>query len=180
MSATGELLTAAKALLAKGKSVGAAARDKDGTPIDPIHEDAASFSVYGALQRAAYDRRDSTGVDTALVLLGVSDLQDPHMDGVTKSHDDEKLAKRFDDAIARADGGPVQQRSLDAERRMLDPNDPSYADKLNELRNPTGVASASSSVPNSNSAEIDSTLDTTTNRDETTGSEQRGSEQQQS
>jgi hypothetical protein len=133
MSVTGELLAAAKGLLAKGKSEGASARTSDGTPCDPFDEDAASFSIYGALQRAAYERKNTTGVDAALLLLGVNDLQDARMDGVTKALSDEDIAKRFDDAIARADGGPIKERSFDAEKRMLNPNDPDYAEQVRAL-----------------------------------------------
>lgn len=133
MSAAGELLSAAKELLGKGKSLGASARTEDGTPCDPYDKDAAKFSVYGALMRAAYDRRDSTGIDAAMLYLGSNNIQDPRMDGMTAALDDEEIAKRFDEAIERADGGPVKARSLDAEKKMLDPNAPDYIEKLREL-----------------------------------------------
>lgn len=133
MSVAGELLEAARGLLRKGRSDGAEARDADDTPIDPTHEDAAKFSIYGALRRAAYDRRDSTGLDTALMLLGVNDLQDPRMEGLNRALEDDALDARFEEAIARANGGPVKARSLDAERRMLDPRDPDYLRKVREL-----------------------------------------------
>lgn len=111
MSATSELLTDAKALIAKNqdgrKHVGLAA-DSDGNAVDVTAEEASSFSVFGALQRAAHDRRDSTGLDAALVLLGADGLTDPLLTGWTGgSLSNEEIAKRFDKAIARAEGGPV-------------------------------------------------------------------------
>lgn len=134
MTTTAELLQAAKGYIGKGKSIGAPARNKDGAVVDPTDETATSYSIYGALTRAAYDLRSQEGVDQALLLLGVSDLHDPHMDGVTKGLDDEGLAKRFDDAIARAEGGPVVERSLDAEKRMLDPNAEDYNEQVQKLQ----------------------------------------------
>lgn len=140
MSAAGELLQAAKELLAKGKCVGAAARDENDNAVDPTSENATKFSIHGALTRAAYDRRDSTGMDAALLLLGASDLHDPRLDGYTKHAEDDAIAQRFDDAIARADGGPIPGVSLDAERRALDPNDPDYRKKLDRIEAGESVA----------------------------------------
>lgn len=133
MSAAGELLQAAKELVAKGRCIGAPARDQDDNAVDPTDETASKFSIHGALTRAAYDKRNSTGLDAAMMLLGANDLHDPQLDGFSKHADDESLAQRFDDAIARADGGPVPGVSLDAERRVLDPNDPDYQKKIERI-----------------------------------------------
>lgn len=148
MATTAELLKTAKGYLAKGKSLGADARNKDDVAVDPTDESATSYSIYGALTRAAYDLRSQEGIDRALLLLGVSDLHDPRMDGVTKSLDEEGLTKRFDDAIARAEGGPVTERSFDAEKRMLDPSAEDYQDQVKKLQReiagkPTDEAGAS-------------------------------------
>jgi hypothetical protein len=133
MSATGELLEAAKALLMKGKSEKHEATTSDDVPTDPLDDDAAKFSVYGALLRAAHDIGNSNGFDTALVLLGVDNLQDARLAGWSKSLDDEELGKRFDAAIERANGGPVKARSIDVERKELDPNAEDFAEKNKAL-----------------------------------------------
>lgn len=120
MSAAGELLSAAKDLLLKGRTKGAEARDADGNAVDPTDPTAERFSLHGALKRAAWDRRDSTGVDTALVLLNASSVQDPHLNGFSAHASDEDLTKRFDDAIGRADGKPAEPKKRD-ERLGFDP-----------------------------------------------------------
>jgi hypothetical protein len=129
----GDLLTEAKALYAKGASVGAEARDKDDIPVDTYSAEAVKFSLYGALRRAAWERRDSTGLDHALTLLGADYSRDAGMGGLARDDDDDRVNALFDAAIARANGGPVPDRSLDAERRMLDPNDPDHLDKTKQL-----------------------------------------------
>ena len=127
MSTTGELLSAARDLVVGNRSDGPDAQMEDGTPCDPIHPDAAKYSIWGALRRASYDRGDSTGMDAALMLLGANNLQDRKMAGHSRSLSDEDLGKRFDDAIERANGGPVKETSWEskesawnAERRMGD------------------------------------------------------------
>jgi hypothetical protein len=136
MSVVGDLLRDAQALLQKGRSEKYEAIDGEDTPIDPIHEDAAKYSVWGALTRAAYDRRDSTGLDSAMVYLGVDNIQDPQLRGLNTLEDD-KLNERFEQAIARADGGPVPGTSIDAERRMRDPKiDAEQAGRLSAEKSP--------------------------------------------
>lgn len=134
MGTTAELLRAAKGYVTKGRSVGSAARNQDDVVVDPTSDDATSFSVYGALTRAAYDLRSSDGFDHALLLLGIGNLQDPYGDGLTKSLSEEQLDKRFEDAIARAEGGPVTERSAEAEIRMLDPRDEDFTQKAAAIR----------------------------------------------
>ena len=146
MSAAGELLQAAKELLAKGRCIGAPARDQDDNAVDPTDDSATKFSIYGALTRASYDKRNSTGLDAAMLLLGASDLHDPRLDGYSKHADDEALSQRFDDAIARADGGPVQGVSLDAERRVLDPQDPDYRKKIERIEGGESLAEAETKI----------------------------------
>lgn len=116
-NATADLLRDAKALLGKNdkdKKQKYAASDKDGNPVDVTSEDATSFSVWGALNRAAYDRRDSSGIDTALVLLGQDGIQDQQLAGWSNLPADE-VGKRFDAAIERADGGPAVPPTEDEE-----------------------------------------------------------------
>jgi len=124
MSVTGELLTAAKELLSKGRTKGALARDKDGNAVDPSDKTAERYSVSGALMRAAWDCRDSSGIDAAFVLLGASNVQDRNLDGISTWADDEALFKRFDEAIARADGKPLEPKKPakeSGERQDFDP-----------------------------------------------------------
>lgn len=133
MSIVGDLLSEAKALYAKGASVGAEARDKDDNPVDTYSAEATKFSLHGALRRAAWERRDSTGLDHALTLLGEGYGRSAAAGGLARDDDDEKVNALFDAAIERANGGPVKDRSLDAERRLLDPNDPEYLKKVQAL-----------------------------------------------
>lgn len=137
MSVVGDLLRDARALLEKGRSPKWDAVDGDDMPVDPIHEDAAKYSVFGALTRAVRDRGDSTGLDAAFVYLGIDNIQDPQGRGLN-GLDDEALYKRWDEAVRRADGGPVLERSADQERKMLDPNAEDYPEKLRELRGTEG------------------------------------------
>ncbi len=111
-----EILEAAKALLGSGVAKGAEARDADGNSVDPTHEKAATYSIHGALTRAAFDRRDSTGLDAALLLLNTDHLQDPRNTGMSNQLNDEDIAKRFDFAIERAKGGPATPPYKDAEK----------------------------------------------------------------
>lgn len=133
MSIVGDLLSEAKALYQKGASVGAEARDKDDIPVDTYSPEATKFSLHGALRRAAWERRDSTGLDHALTLLGEGYGRSAAMGGLARDDDNDKVLALFDDAIERANGGPVKERSLDAERRLLDPNDPEYVKKMRSL-----------------------------------------------
>lgn len=122
MSVVSDLLRETQALLGKGRSEHYEAMDDKDEPVDPTHESAAKFSIWGALTRAAYDRRDSTGMDSALVYLGVDNIQDPQLRGLNRL-DDEAINKRFEEAIRLADGGARQERSLDAERKMRSPEE---------------------------------------------------------
>ncbi len=131
MTPAGELLQAARDYALRGKCEGAEARMEDGTPVDPSREEAKTFSVYGALKRAAYDRRDSTGIDTAMMLLGRNETHDPMMTGFSRLEDDD-LRRRFDEALERAEGGPIKEPSVDAQRKMLDPTDPDYLEKFRD------------------------------------------------
>lgn len=133
MSIVGDLLSEAKTLYQKGASAGAEARDKDDQPVDTYSAEAAKFSLYGALRRAAWERRDSTGLDHALTLLGEGYGRSAGAGGLARDGDEEKVLALFDAAIERANGGPVPVRSLDAEKRLLDPNDPEYLKKLRAL-----------------------------------------------
>jgi hypothetical protein len=161
MSAVIDLLNDAKALLAKGVSTGGNARDKDDNVVDPFDESAETFSIYGALQRAAHDRRSQEGFDHALVLLGADQIQDPYMTGAGKrakgsDNEQDHIGALFDKAIARADGGPVPGISVDAERRALDPNADDYHDKLREIdqRAADPNAVTTSSEPQSSSEQL--------------------------
>jgi hypothetical protein len=105
-----QLLEDTRALLKQGAcKPGAAARDADGHACDPNSDKAQSFTLAGALARAVWNRHgDSTGVDTVHVLLGVGNLTDASIAGLSALDSDE-LDKRFDRALALARGEEYEE-----------------------------------------------------------------------
>lgn len=114
-SPVSQLLQDAQGLLQGGRSDHYEATDDNDEPIDPTHKDAKKFSVWGALKRAAFDRRDSTGLDTALLYLGAGN-SDPELRGFNRLEDD-PLGKRFEEAIRLADGGERREQLPGVVRR---------------------------------------------------------------
>jgi hypothetical protein len=119
------LLEDTRAILKQGAcKPGAVARDADGHPCDPNSDKAQSFTLSGALARAVGNRRgNSTGIDTVHVLLGVGNLTDASIAGLSALDSDE-LDKRFDRALASARGETYEEPEDQEAEEAADPVQP--------------------------------------------------------
>ena len=147
MTVVSDFLRDAQALLGKGRSEYHEATDGNDEPVDPVHDDATKFSVWGALRRAAYDRRDSTGFDTALVYLGFNNTQDPQLRGVN-GLDDDKLNERFEEAIRLAEGGERKEKTpLQILREQREAQEKKRQEREEQQGEERGVSKSAGQVP---------------------------------
>lgn len=98
------LLGTGQERLPKKRHPGAVAYDASGHPVDPLSDNAAKYTLAGAIARAVHNRGgNSLGLDSVHVLLGLDNLSDASVSGLD-DFDDGSLGRRFDKAIAGAKG----------------------------------------------------------------------------